>query len=54
MYIRIGIHQRAFKHHLTQEQIITAVETGSRGTPVWVKTEPMETHSIRVPSALWA
>ena len=26
----------------------------TRDTPLWVKTEPMETHSVRVPAALWA
>ncbi|MGB4777753.1 hypothetical protein [Microbacterium sp.] len=26
----------------------------TRDAPVWVKTEPMETHSVRVPAALWA
>lgn len=26
--VRIGIHQRAFKHRLTHEQIVAAVETG--------------------------
>lgn len=27
--MRIGIHQRAFKHGLTQEQIVSAIETGA-------------------------
>lgn len=27
--MRIGIHQRAFKHRLTEEQIVTAVVTGA-------------------------
>ncbi|WP_349829065.1 CopG family transcriptional regulator [Brevibacterium litoralis] len=27
--------------------------TLTRETPAWVKTEPIETHSVRVPARLW-
>ncbi|WP_349829066.1 hypothetical protein [Brevibacterium litoralis] len=40
---RIGIHQRAFKHQLTQEQIVTAVEIGVRFARICepdTRTEP--------------